>query len=110
MKCRKGFLIKDQRVQRHFHRRAILLLLGSATLFLLLAWIPISVHAANATTPLHKAPLSSTQGTPTVDPTVTALNKEKLENDTNWLWNYGATLITSLFSTLVLFVGAIFAL
>ena len=77
---------------------------------MLLAWIPLSVHATNTTTTLHKALLSSIQGTPTVDPTVTTLQKEKLEHDTNWWWTNGVTLLTSLGSILALFVGGIVAL
>jgi uncharacterized protein YjbI with pentapeptide repeats len=77
---------------------------------LLLAWIPVSVHATNAPTTLHRASLSSIQGTPTVDPTVTALQKEKLVHETDWFWNYGVWLITSLAITLALFGTGIFAL
>jgi uncharacterized protein YjbI with pentapeptide repeats len=44
------------------------------------------------------------QTTPTVDPTVTALKKERLELENNWLWNYAASLV----STFALIVAGIF--
>jgi len=52
---------------------------------------------------------SQIQGTPTVDPTVTALQKEKLVHDTDWWWTNGVTLLTSLVSTVALLGGGLFA-
>jgi len=48
------------------------------------------------------------QATPTVDATVTALSKEKLVHENDWWWNYGATILTSVISTLVLAAAGIF--
>src|SRR5450755_112568 len=48
------------------------------------------------------------QVTPTVDATVTALNKEHLGYENDWWWNYGATVLTSVISTLVLAAAGIF--
>ena len=49
--------------------------------------------------------------TPTVDmtATVTALNREKLVHEDNWWWNYGATVLTSVISTLTLATAGVFA-
>jgi hypothetical protein len=53
---------------------------------------------------------TSAQGTPTVDPTTTALQKLQLTEQVdrslgNWIWNYG----TAALSTLVLVLGGIYA-
>jgi len=48
------------------------------------------------------------EATPTEDATVTSLNKEKLLHDNDWWWNSGATIITSLVSTLGLAGAGVF--
>jgi uncharacterized protein YjbI with pentapeptide repeats len=49
------------------------------------------------------------QATPTEDATVTALNKEKLQHENDWWWNFGATILTSVISTFTLALAGIFA-
>lgn len=44
--------------------------------------------------------------TPTIDATVIALNKEKLQHENDWWWSNGATILSSFLSTLVLVAGA----
>jgi len=88
--------MKGQRMQKHFLWRGFLLLVGSILFFLLLIWVPLSVQASNTPFFLHKSLHSSIQGTPTVDPTITALQKENLEHVNDWRWNFGGTIISSL--------------
>lgn len=83
---------------------------SSLLLSLLLLWLPATVQAIQTISVLHETPLITIQSTPTVDPTITALGKQKLENDTNWWWNNGVTLITSLVTTFSLLGGGLFAL
>src|SRR5258708_12019403 len=87
-------------------------MVSSVVLVTLIMWIPRSARAASITSPRHqhRVQATSVQTTPTVDPTVTALNKEKLTHENDWWWNFGATLITTLISTLALLGGGIFLL
>jgi large-conductance mechanosensitive channel len=63
-------------------------------------------HEVTAGTPIASATMMPV--TPTVDATVTALNKEKLVHENDWWWNYGATILTSLISTFTLAAAGIF--
>src|SRR5258708_17776274 len=83
-------------------------IVSSLLLLTLIIWIPQAAHATSLTSPRFqdKVQATSVQTTPTVDPTVTALQKEKLMHENDWWWNFGATLI----STLALLGGGIFAL
>ena len=88
-------------------RKVQILLISSILALLLLTVLPMAWIFA-----LEKAPIQTprtvsitAQDTPTVDPTVTALTKLKLEHDTDWWWNYGI----SLFSTIALLGGGVFA-
>jgi uncharacterized protein YjbI with pentapeptide repeats len=42
------------------------------------------------------------------DATIIASNKEKLQHENDWWWNYGATILTSLISTLALAAAGVF--
>jgi Pentapeptide repeats (8 copies) len=88
--------------------RACILIVGSLLPLLFPIWIPPSEAVTYQLTPqnVHGTVAISPQETPTVDPTVTALEKEKLEHDNNWLWNFGATLL----STLALVTAGVFGI
>lgn len=75
-------------------------------LFLLMIWVPLSASAYEGTSGL--AAPGTVQATPTEDATVTALNKEKLVHENDWWWSNGATILTSLISTLTLAAAGIF--
>jgi hypothetical protein len=80
-------------------------------LFLLtcLALIPLSaVSAHEGTSGVVMQTTVTAQATPTVDATVTALTKEQLIHENDWWWNYGATVLTSLISTLTLATAGVF--
>lgn len=103
-------------------------------LFLLtcLALIPLSTASAHEGTLGVATPTAATvQATPTEDATVTVLNKEKLQqevqqlkeqndmtvmasnkeklqHENDWWWNYGATILTSIITTLTLAAAGIF--
>jgi uncharacterized protein YjbI with pentapeptide repeats len=104
----------------HWRFRIGILVTGMA-LFLVVAvsWTPISLAHAQAV--LLGAATTTTitvQATPTEDATVTALNKEQLAQQIdgqqhtlgNWLWSNAATILSSLLSTLVIVIGALFGL
>lgn len=72
--------MNDKHVQYQFLLRAIILLVSSILLFLFLTWVPESVQAANSSAHLQGFPNIRIQETPTVDPTITTLEKENLEH------------------------------
>lgn len=88
-------------------------------LFLLtgLALVPLSAaNAHEGTWGMATLTTVTAQATPTVDATVTALNKEQLAQQVagqqhtwdNWVWNNAATILSSFFSTLVVVIGVLF--
>jgi uncharacterized protein YjbI with pentapeptide repeats len=82
---------------------------GVSLLFVLMAWVTVSAAGAEVRTSGFGSPGTvSVQATPTIDATVTALNKEKLQHENDWWWNYGATILTSLISTLTLAAAGVF--
>ena len=95
-------------ISRKRGRRACIIIVGSLLTLLFTIWLPTSASMAQQLTPhnVHGAGAISLQETPTVDPTVTALEKEKLEHDNDWLWNFGATLL----STLALVIAGVFGI
>jgi type VI protein secretion system component VasK len=91
----------------------------ASTLFLLscLALIPPSaVSAHEGTSAVATLTTVTVQATPTIDTTVTALNKEQLAQQVagqqhtlgNWLWSNAATVLSSFLSTLVVVIGVLF--
>ena len=76
--------MKDRHIQKHFPLRAIFLLIGSILLFLFLAPMRETFQAANSSIPLHNFSNTSIQVTPTVDPTITTLEKENLDHENSW--------------------------
>ena len=105
---------------------------GVLLLLILMVWVPVSVVGAHEIASGFAVPITvKVQATPTVDPTmtelqkeqlrqeiqqlkeqndatVTASNKEKLQNENNWLWNNAATILTSFISTLALAAAGVF--
>ncbi len=84
-------------------------LAGMLLLLVLTLWV--SVSAADAHERVSESATNASivmQATPTVDATVTALSKEKLQHENDWWWNYGATILTSLISTLTLAAAGVF--
>ena len=89
--------------------KASIVVAGVLLLLVLMAWVPVSVAGAHEGVSGAATPGTVTvQATPTVDATVTALNKEKLQHENDWWWNYGATILTSLISTLTLAAAGVF--
>ncbi len=89
--------------------------------FLLLFQIGFPASKANAqgkVLTVATPEIVTVQATPTVDETVTALNKEQLVQQVtdqqhtwgNWIWSNAVTILSSLFSTLVIVGGALFGL
>lgn len=85
--------------------RVVILLLSSVLPLLLLSWVLIAPADAHETMPVytHWIVTPSVQGTPTVDPTMTALQKEQLtaqikqlENQSFWAWTNISTFLTVL--------------
>ena len=103
--------------RRAFVWIASIIVMSSMFSFLLIVWVPTVFAMAHEhrAIPIDSSPTAGVQGTPTVDPTLTALNKEQLaqqikqlqfqnEHDFGaWVWNSGATVIT----TLITVIGAI---
>lgn len=93
--------------------KAGIIAIGVLLLLVLMTLVSVSVADATVGT-LGLATPGAAQVTPTVDSTMTALNKEKLVQDMdqqqhtleNWFWNYG----TALVSSLVLAVAGAFTL
>lgn len=86
-------------------------------LLVLTIWISVSaVHAQQAPSGLITLGAVTVQATPTADATVTALQKEHLTQQVsgqqhtwgNWLWSNAAIILSSVLSTLVIVVGALF--
>jgi uncharacterized protein YjbI with pentapeptide repeats len=86
---------------------------GMLFLLALVAWVPV-VDAHVVSSGLAAPATATVQATPTVDATVTALNKEQLTQQVaqqqhtwnNWLWSNAAVIL----STLVIVVGALIGL
>ena len=87
--------------------KAGIALAGMLLLLILMVWVPMSAVGADEGASGPATPTTGTmQATPTVDATMTALNKQKLERDNDrsfqaWFWSSGATLL----STLALVIG-----
>ncbi len=80
-------------------------------LLVLLAWISVSAADAHEGAPRFAGSGTvAVQVTPTEDATMTALNKEKLRHENDWWWNFGATILTSVISTLTLTLVGIFTI
>ncbi|HLZ60228.1 MAG TPA: pentapeptide repeat-containing protein [Ktedonosporobacter sp.] len=83
-------------------------LAGMLLLLVLMVWIPVTpVGAYEGVSGLAGPVTATVQATPTEDATVTALNKEKLQHENDWLWSYGATILSSFISALVLVIGVL---
>jgi uncharacterized protein YjbI with pentapeptide repeats len=83
-------------------------LAGLLLFLVLMVWIPASSVGASERMSEPAMPVTGTvQTTPTEDATVTALNKEKLQHESDWWWSNGATILTSLFSTLTFAVAGL---
>ncbi len=89
---------------------------GTLLLLVLMVWVPVSVAGAYEGASRLATPITGTvQATPTVDATVTALNKEKLAQEVQQLKNQNApdplgwlqTNASILLSTLFVVIGAL---
>jgi hypothetical protein len=86
-------------------------------LFIFMVWIPVSGASAYEVIPgLVTSTPGTVEGTPTVDPTVNALNKEQLtlqvkqlqnelQTENNWLVNNSTALIAAITAIVVAFIG-----
>jgi len=82
---------------------------GVSLLLVLTAWVTVSAAGSEVRTSGFGSPGTvSVQATPSIDATVTALNMEKLQHENDWWWTYGATILTSLISTLTLAAAGVF--
>ena len=82
---------------------------GVSLLLVLTAWVTVSAAGTEVRTSGFGSPGTvSVQATPSIDATVTALNMEKLQHENDWWWTYGATILTSLISTLTLAAAGVF--
>ena len=85
---------------------------GLLFLLIFMAWLPVSAagtHQQSASATPVAGGTATVAASPTEDATVTALNKEKLQHENDWWWNYGATILTSVISTLALAAAGVFA-
>jgi len=104
---------------------------GMLLFLALTVWVPVSAAGAyEGVSGLASPVIGTMQATPTEDATVTELNKEKLQqevkqlqeqndaqviasnkeklqHENDWWWNYGATILSSFISTLILVSGAL---
>lgn len=93
---------------------------GMLPLLVFMIWLSVPAADAQGGASGPATPGTVTvQTTPTVDATVTALNKEKLMQELqqlqqsnnrglgNWLWSYTAAILSSFLSTLVVVIGAL---
>ena len=92
--------------QHPSRQRVIALIVCTILPLLLTTGLPVVSHNMHEAAPVDRATVVSAQETPTVDQTVTALQKEKLEHDNNWFWNNGSTLL----SVLAIILTALFGL
>ena len=82
---------------------------GVVSLLVLTVWVPaLAANAQEGGSSSTASAMVTVEATPTEDATVTALNKEKLLHDNDWWWNSGATILTSLVSTLGLAGAGVF--
>lgn len=97
------------RLLKRYRWKAGIALAGMLLLLVLMVWIPVSAAGTyEGASGLARPVTGTVQATPTEDATVTALNKEKLQHDNDWWWTNGATVLTSLISTLTLAAAGIF--
>src|SRR5438132_13785636 len=68
---------------------------GTLLLLVFIVWMPVSAVDVHEVSGLATPGTVTVQATPTIDATVTALNKEKLKHENDWWSNYGATIITT---------------
>ncbi len=84
-------------------------------LLVLVVWVPAEAFGAQKIVP-RIATTVTVQAAPTVDATVTALNKAQLTQQVeqqqhtfwNWLWSNAATILSSFLSILVVVIGVLF--
>ena len=101
--------------RRAILRKANIIIACSILLLLLMTWAPVVFAAPHKQTSLlfvHDVGTTIVQGTPTVDSTITALNKEKLtqevnqlRNQNNWWWNFSTAFITATAAILGIAIG-----
>src|SRR5437763_7035861 len=104
---------RHMKQQNKIRGKVGLLIISSLFLFVLMPWIPIAVQSSPQMRPLHTGAATGPQETPTVDSTMTALEKEKLIQEVNQLKNqdvWSWANISIPFSILAAVAGAIFAL
>lgn len=85
-------------------------LAGLLILLVFTVWIPMLAGAYEGVSGLAMPVTATVQATPTIDvtATMTALNEEKLQHENDWWWNYGATIVSSFLSTLVIAISVLF--
>jgi Pentapeptide repeats (8 copies) len=83
---------------------------GLLLLLMLMMWVPVASASTSART-AGLARAGSVQAAPTVDvtATMTALNEEKLQHENDWWWSYGALILASVISALILALTGMFA-
>jgi Pentapeptide repeats (8 copies) len=89
--------------------KAFIVILALMLFLVFVGWAPFSVSAYRGKLGLATPVTGTVQATPTIDATMTALNKEKLQHENDWWWSNGATILTSVLSTLALLAAGIFA-
>ncbi len=94
--------------QRTISARMFTLMISCVVLLLTMVSIPAASLRAQQETPTqtHQALTPGVQGTPSVDPTLIALQKENLRHQNNWLWIN----TTPFFSVLAIVLTALFGL
>ncbi len=89
--------------------KAGIALAGMLLLLVLMVWVPVSVAGAyEGASGVPTPGTAIVQATPTEDATVTTLNKEVLQHENDWWWSFGATILTSVISTLTLALAGLF--
>lgn len=110
--------------RRVLWRKGNIILVGGVLIFLLMTQVPSVIAAIQpqAASSIQATSTAIILAAPTIDPTITALNKEQLtlqvkqlqQTDDHsfsaWLWMYAATIFSAVFSTLTVVGGGIFAL
>jgi uncharacterized protein YjbI with pentapeptide repeats len=100
--------------------KATLAIATMLLLVVLMVWVPVSAAGAYERAPgLAGLGTGTVQATPTVDATLTVLNKEKLNQEIkqlqqnndrglgDWLWSNTTAVLSSFLSTLVVVIGAL---
>src|SRR5438876_10313003 len=89
---------------------------GLLLLLVLMVWVPVTAGAYEGASGLATSVTGTVQATPTANSTIAAetaneqLRKLQLDNDRSlnaWVWNNGATILSSFLSTLVIVSGAL---